>query len=356
MLLVGTFFSGCEVFSCVLEALGDLWQTRLGESLPMALQFVVEKDQWKRDFIQTVSDPAQVFENVVALAENGWRGVNEKSGEAEDIKDCHVLAAGFECDSVSRLNAASSQFRDCVRCAQGRTGTTAAATLQLVQARRPPFVFLENVKTLGKKNRDESVKVLNAARHLVWTPVLEASCFGAVCKSERQFMIAVALPADIAADQTKEEWHMPPWGLAVATTLNTMKIGPGCLMDCLLLDSDRRLVEWLSRERGAAQKLNRRPVDRLKHDWPVVHQTMYLEEGWSWPPDIRQQGGVDFANAVAHLPESDQEKTFYYEFIKPGPGTGLCTFDFNPSMNWGSCSPQLLPTITCRAWPPQVLP
>ena len=90
-----------------------------------------------------------MFEHVVALAENGWRGVNEKSGEAEDIKDCHVLAAGFECDSVSRLNAASSQFRDCVRCAQGRAGTTAAATLQFAQARRPPFVFLENVKTLG---------------------------------------------------------------------------------------------------------------------------------------------------------------------------------------------------------------
>ena len=78
----------------------------------------------------------------------------------------------------------------------------------------------------------------------------------------------------------------------------------------------------MSRERGAAQKLDLRPVDRLKHDWPVVHQTVYLAEGWSWPPDIRQQGGVDFTNAVAHLPESDQEKTFYYDIIKPGPGKG----------------------------------
>ena len=112
----------------------------------------------------------------------------------------------------------------------------------------------------------------------------------------------------------------------------------------------------MSRECGAAQNINRRPVDRLKHDWPVVHQTMYSEEGWSWPPDIRQQGGVDFANAVAHLSESDQEKALYYEFIEPGQGIGLGTFDLNPSMNWGSRSPQLLPTITCcaRLWVNQV--
>ena len=43
-LRVGAFFHGCEVFSCVLEDLGDLWRTRLGESMPMALQFAVEKD------------------------------------------------------------------------------------------------------------------------------------------------------------------------------------------------------------------------------------------------------------------------------------------------------------------------
>ena len=44
VLRVGAFFHGCEVCSSVLEALGDLWRTRLGASLPMALQFVVEKD------------------------------------------------------------------------------------------------------------------------------------------------------------------------------------------------------------------------------------------------------------------------------------------------------------------------
>ena len=76
-------------------------------------------------------------------------------------------------------------------------------------SQKAPCVFLENVKTLGKRNLDEIVKALNAAQHLVWTPVLEANGFGAARKRERQFTIAVALPADIAAEQTKEDWRMP---------------------------------------------------------------------------------------------------------------------------------------------------
>jgi site-specific DNA-cytosine methylase len=102
-LTYGTFFSGCELFVHVLHAV----QHRMASCHAVHLQFEhvfsVEVDAWKRDFLLTHATSRYVMKDVVALSQADWRG-ECRTGEVVTLPRCDILAAGFECDTVSSLN------------------------------------------------------------------------------------------------------------------------------------------------------------------------------------------------------------------------------------------------------------
>jgi hypothetical protein len=59
------------------------------------------------------------------------------------------VVAGFECDSVSRLNCNAHKFKRCVRQAEDSTGVTFHGCLGYLRAHLPAAAIFENVQSWG---------------------------------------------------------------------------------------------------------------------------------------------------------------------------------------------------------------
>jgi hypothetical protein len=127
---VGTICSGCEVFSHAQALTHAVWESFLGIKVSSQLEWIIEIDEWRRNFILEHFSPKRMFDNVVTLAqETNWTGHEYLSGEQSRVTRTHMIVAGFECDSVCGLNRHQADNRDCVALNQGKTGKTAAVFL-----------------------------------------------------------------------------------------------------------------------------------------------------------------------------------------------------------------------------------
>ena len=114
-LRVGTGCSGIEIFLCALEGLCKDWGTELNRVLPYKHVFGVEQDEDKQVFLQDFWDCDLLFRKMEEMGEAyAW---DVRSGQPQRVPDCDVLAAGFECDSISSLNFLAALNRKCAQTA-----------------------------------------------------------------------------------------------------------------------------------------------------------------------------------------------------------------------------------------------
>ena len=127
VLTIGTLFTGCEILFLVAQYVLRLLQAQVGGSNRAVLKWIVEKDAWKREFVQKRHAPGLGFDDVIELSKSGWQGTDCFTGEKATLTKTDLFVAGFECDTVSRL----SHTKDCGACMEmkeGKTGTTGRAT------------------------------------------------------------------------------------------------------------------------------------------------------------------------------------------------------------------------------------
>ena len=81
--LYGSFFSGSEMAHVVLMEVFKLCQEHVGIQIDVELAFVAEKEAARRQFILDHCHPTHVFEDVLQLRSDGWKGpdlLNEMQG------------------------------------------------------------------------------------------------------------------------------------------------------------------------------------------------------------------------------------------------------------------------------------
>ena len=314
-LRVGTMFSGCDVAVKALDAIQEHW-SEVGMELQFHHLFACEIEEWKQEFILHHLNPQFMFEDAVELARNDWVGQDTISEKHVKVPDIDLLFAGFECDSVSALNASRNKSSNCVAEGTGKTGITARATLDFIIAKKPKWTILENAKTLGKDNVLAIQKCLNQKEFVAQPVMLDSARYGAVARRVRQYIVVEHVPG-----RSNEECQRGTSTMqAVAQSLQMLEIGPGDL-DAFLLDThDPRRSTWLTQERAESEGNSNRGVKRAMakgegtEKYKVEHLDCFRRQNLAWPPDWKND--PELAKACDYLPIRMREVA-YYESHRP---------------------------------------
>ncbi len=71
--------------------------------IPWSHSWAVEITGWKHDFILEHARPKHVFSDAIQLSNDGWHGKTH-GGSHQSLTPVDIFTAGFECDTVSKLN------------------------------------------------------------------------------------------------------------------------------------------------------------------------------------------------------------------------------------------------------------
>ena len=97
-LTYGTLFSGCEVFSHAVNVVVGMWHSWTGVVVQTELEFIVEHDEWKREFARSHFSVKRAFGDAVQLANNNFKGTDYVSGGEADVPKVVMCISSFECD------------------------------------------------------------------------------------------------------------------------------------------------------------------------------------------------------------------------------------------------------------------
>ena len=152
-LRVATLCTGTSIGFDTLHAWHSLLTSAFGDKRAhLSPQYVCsfEKVARKREFLLGSSDhlPTSVFGDVQVL-HHSTEALNYMSGRFEPVPSADLVIAGFECDSVSLLNAERAKFSNCITEAKGSTGETFTACVAYIEQHKPLAILLENVVSLG---------------------------------------------------------------------------------------------------------------------------------------------------------------------------------------------------------------
>ena len=133
MVPYGTVYSGMEIFSYVMDCMFKCWKRITGIQLEGSLEWCIEQDGWKQDWIQSTFNPKQLFGDIFELRADDWNGFDRIANSKQQLFQwVRAFAAGFECDSVAAYDWNATKNRNCVEANEGKTGTTAHGVFDLL--------------------------------------------------------------------------------------------------------------------------------------------------------------------------------------------------------------------------------
>ena len=346
-LKIATVCSGSDI---AMLAIGDMfrhYRDRHGIHVPAVDHvFSCESVKFKQQWVCRHFCPKLVFDNLLTLA----------TGTSFDIvsnAQCRVPAAdgilaGFECDSISGLNSNAGANRDVVATGDGKTGSTARATLQWIKDHRPFWVVLENVRSLNGKGSDgvsnlDTVKLFFKKHGYVCQALLlDAHPFGCPARRERYYIVAVRVSQEALSGDAVS----PGWFADLASTVASMHIPTRELSEFLLPDGHPLLMQTTVSSKtvkGKTRKETKKEPDNLTvASWEQDHMEAFAECQLDWPPRT--------SDLHAYLPRRKQELVALYSHLCP-PGQRRID-DINMSVFFGSPGTDLLPCIvsSCTMW------
>ena len=303
----GSFFSGSEMAHVVLMELFKLCREYFGIQIDVELAFVAEKERARRKFILDHCHPTHVFEDVLQLRSDGWKGpdlLNEMTDTP--VPHAHFFFAGFECDSVSGYNRGSEGQKtmgDCVSKEKGKTGQTAVATLEFIFERRFTCSILENVKTLGAQNINTIISRCNENGMFVRNMCRDAALFGSPEHRMRQYFLVFPV-SDSPIEQFNEDFEAPGWVNEFVQVLDSLQMDAISVENVLFPDGHPMLST------DEETQLQKRPTKKSKTDeWQAEHLDAFRRHGLRWPPVFPEQ----FEARTCGLPRRQQEAAWLWE-------------------------------------------
>jgi len=366
---IATFFSGTEIYFIMWMRLAAMCHALFGSKLELSLEWTVEKDAWKRDFTGPRTPSKHAFADVIQLAKDNWKGHDFVTGGQERLYSTDIAAAGFECDTVSKLTHDSTASA-CMELQSGKTGTTGRATLLCIVRFRFALTFLENSSILGLRNIMYIINYLNFYGFYVYHCLIKGEKHGSPSRRERQIMLVTPV-SETEIDQTESSFVHPAWVKEMALCLESVEIGPGN-PDRVLLDmADPLYLEFLDtmgkdrdekREKEQKRKKAAEKVRRSRESWEVQpdddggcenyeadHLELYKNNQLDWPPDI--ESVPELAVGVQHLQRRMQEAAFFHcARPRSAEEQHARTFhDLQPSLKFLSSVVDQTNTIVCTS-------
>ena len=142
-------------------------------------------------FIMAQWGPTVVFPDIKCLCESTAVDIDKNT---QVISEVDLFCCGFECDSISSLNAKATRHRACLKTQTDKTGSTGAGCIQYVLKHSPGFILLENVKSLGAKAPDHLKQILNAADYLLSVFLVSSHKYGSPQHRERWYILGFKCP------------------------------------------------------------------------------------------------------------------------------------------------------------------
>lgn len=341
----GTGCSGtdvtCHALNTVLSHLSEMFGLRVVTQH----EFSAESVDWKQRFLLQHWAPLAAFGDVWDLPKQV--AVDIRNGREVPIAQPLMVFFGVECDSVSGLNRQASQNRGCVASASGKTGSTAAATMDYCEAHRPGIIAIENVKNLaaknagGKTNLEVVVERLNALGYAVQCNILPSHRYG-VPQSRDRWWILGFLVSSQPIDQTSEDFEMPPSIPAVAAMLIQLQMDPWPLSTFLqdAVVDDRWQKEYQGSQK--ASQRSKKPKTTQDSNYSVDMLQIYEGIGLAWPPDFPPA----FHERVAHLNDRLQQTAWFLENTKGDHADDEeLMADINMSADWLKVKPGMCPCL-----------
>ena len=110
---VGTAFSGCEIFSNVLDTMFEVFNTFFGSAVSARLTFMAESRTDKQQFLIAQHKDVPLYADVKDLTCPSPKDV--RSGLPTPVPAVDWFAAGFTCVSRSKNNSKNHTHKDCVQ-------------------------------------------------------------------------------------------------------------------------------------------------------------------------------------------------------------------------------------------------
>ena len=378
----GTMFSGSDLIVGVLGSVSEVWSDMFGRDVEFRQKYLVEKDEWKRNFCQEHWNSETVFSDLIELEKEDWIGYDERSRQCIPVPWATVNVAGFECDSISSCNQNRVDNQDCIERGEDKTGSTAAALLSFTLARRPLLSWWENVKLLRGKQLAWLVVWCLEHGFLLIPNLLCALSYGAVCRRERQWMLVVDVMQEDSpvTDCVKQAWSGTTQRFEKC--LKHLTVGQSVLEAFLLPSGHEVLENWqgdmaarrqqleMARAKAKAKskgKAKAKPKPkpqtpskrrRLEKD-PALsnskssssgaeqHLELFLGAGLEWPPLWSLAPELDKASMC--LPDRMRDIIFYQTHLHrdfPGHET---VHDVNMSISWSGQAIKSFPCIVCSS-------
>ena len=178
------------------------------------------------------------------------------------------------------------------------------------------WLFLENVKTIGDKNKKRVMEELNRRGFLMLTPQLTASDYGAASKRVRQWFLCVQVGVE-KANQMVAKYKEPKWAKDCMAVLLAMRIGSGEIDDILIPEGHHDIKDnykTMVEERIALDVRNRKSQEAA-----LKKESKALAEGQAAQPRIKKHRG----------PGSEEKwRTDHYLMFKDAGET-----DYPPDLN-----------------------
>ena len=221
-----------KIFTYALDCLFKVWTRLTGLELTGRLEWCIEKDGWKQDWIKHTFNPKQLFGDIFELQKEGWKGYDRMTETVQQVyRWVKAIAAGFECDSCSSYHRWSKSNKQCIETGESKTGSTAHAVFDIIHYLKDVlFGWLENVKTLGQKNLLALIELMNKRGMMVITNSLDSKDYGSGARRGRQWFLLAFVGK---VDQLSSKWKEPKWVKSFQSILVEMQIGAGNLADFL---------------------------------------------------------------------------------------------------------------------------
>jgi site-specific DNA-cytosine methylase len=220
--------SGVDVVMYVLGLLSKSWASLFNLNFTVTQEFASDIKESAQRFLRKHWPGVLLFGDLNVLSDTHATDLNNIN---RPVLSIHWLFAGFECDSISSLNADSQNMKSCIETASGKTGRTARGVLNFIKRHQPVIVTLENLKSLALKSSPEKPSnleflqsELNALGYTVLHHVLGSHNFGIPQHRDRAYVTAIRVGLG-ARDQRAEDYQPLPWMSRVGFRIQEMTIG-----------------------------------------------------------------------------------------------------------------------------------
>ena len=206
---IGTACSGTDLFTPALAMLMDVMCTVLGVAcVHWTHVWSCEFDKMKQFWLASVMQVQNVVADIHDLATGGWCVMAD--GATRFIEGTLLFTCGFSCKSVSFQNKDRTTYCGCLATGDGTTGRTYKSAMRFIRKHLPFFVFLENVKGLGKRDRTTVKRHLQRLGYAVIIIESDVLSRGLPVRRTRVWFIAVLAPA-MSPEQCREAQRAAEW-------------------------------------------------------------------------------------------------------------------------------------------------